>query len=307
MRVVRVETVAKYHLLQIAMRGKKRKGADEPKHPKPKVPKPKAKGEPDNLGWVGPVSPQGKALKARLKEQANSRLHFVKCYLKGFIRWKHRARLPAKGKEYPALGFKKLRDRAPKSLAQQPVPKPKSKGKPDNLGWVGPVSPQGKELKARLKEQANSRLQFVKCYLKGFIRDTFFFGNAGIATRGGWRAKAVLQVCREVVERANSGKPIDRVPGKVVTMDEFCTSRVSSAMNSTSPATPGDLGKWVDRDCNAALNIQRAGESKWRPLELCRWKHRARLPAKGKEYPALGFKKLQDRAPKDLAQQPVAQ
>ncbi|KAJ9525629.1 hypothetical protein QJQ45_003361 [Haematococcus lacustris] len=63
-------------------------------------------------------------------------------------------------------------------------------------------------------------------------------------------------------------------------------------------ATPGDLGIWVDRDCNAALNLQRAGESKWRPLELCRWPHRGRLPAQGKEYPALGFKKLRDRAPK---------
>ncbi|KAJ9531936.1 hypothetical protein QJQ45_003641 [Haematococcus lacustris] len=67
-------------------------------------------------------------------------------------------------------------------------------------------------------------------------------------------------------------------------------------------ATPGDLGKWVDRD--SALNMQRAGESKWRPLELCRWEHRARLPAQGKEYPALGFKKLRDRAPKAQAQQP---
>ncbi|KAJ9506226.1 hypothetical protein QJQ45_014491 [Haematococcus lacustris] len=50
-----------------------------------------------------------------------------------------------------------------------------------------------------------------------------------------------------------------------------------------------------------------AGESKWRPLELCRWPHRARLPAKGREYPALGCKKLRDRASKALAQQPVAQ
>ncbi|KAJ9517203.1 hypothetical protein QJQ45_009039 [Haematococcus lacustris] len=176
-----------------------------------------------------------------------------------------------------------------------------------------------------------------------------FFGNASIGTRGGWGAKAVLQACRKVVERANSGKPTDRVPGKVVTVDEFRTSRVSSAMNSPQPceaeldrskptrlegwkpqpgqvqnrllqsawskrfeaplhqATPGDLGKWVDRDCNAALNMQRAGESKWRPLELCRWPHRARLPAKGREYPALGFKKRRDRAPKALAQQLVAQ
>ncbi|KAJ9509907.1 hypothetical protein QJQ45_011492 [Haematococcus lacustris] len=71
-------------------------------------------------------------------------------------------------------------------------------------------------------------------------------------------------------------------------------------------ATPGELGKWVDRDCNAALNLKRAVESKWRPLELCRWPHRGRLPAQGKEYPALGFKKLRERAPKGQAQQPVA-
>ncbi|KAJ9532094.1 hypothetical protein QJQ45_003810 [Haematococcus lacustris] len=185
-----------------------------------------------------------------------------------------------------------------------------------------------------------------------------FFGNAAIGTRGGWGAKAVLQACRKVVERLNSGKPTDRVPGKVVTVDEFRTSRVSSILNSPQPceeeldsskptrpkgwkpkpgqvqdrllrsawskrfeapvrglmwcpwlaqATPGDLGKWVDRDCNAALNLQRAGESRWRPLELCRWQHRGRLPAQGKEYPALGFKKLRERAPKAQAQQPVAQ
>ncbi|KAJ9508989.1 hypothetical protein QJQ45_001440 [Haematococcus lacustris] len=185
-----------------------------------------------------------------------------------------------------------------------------------------------------------------------------FFGNAGIDTRGGWGAKAVLQACRKVVERANSGKPTDRVPGKVVTVDEFRTSRVSSILNSPQPceeeldsskptrlegwkpkpgqvqdrllrsawskrfeapvrglmwcpylaqATPGKLGKWVDRDCNAALNLQRAGEAKWRPLELCRWQHRGRLPAQGKEYPALGFKMLRERAPKAQAQQPVAQ
>ncbi|KAJ9525910.1 hypothetical protein QJQ45_009217 [Haematococcus lacustris] len=175
----------------------------------------------------------------------------------------------------------------------------------------------------------------------------------------GWvGGQAVLQACRKVVERPNSGKPTDRVPGKVVTVDEFRTSRVSSILNSPQPceeeldsskptrpegwnpkpgqvqdrllrsawskrfeapvrglmwcpwlaqATPGNLGKWVDRDCNAALNLQRAGESKWRPLELCRWPHRGRLPAQGKEYPALVFKKLRERAPKALAQQPVAQ
>ncbi|GFH13447.1 hypothetical protein HaLaN_09334, partial [Haematococcus lacustris] len=53
-----------------------------------------------------------------------------------------------------------------------------------------------------------------------------------IGTRGGWGAKAVLQACRKVVERPNSGKPTDRVLGKLVTAHELRTSRVSSAMNS---------------------------------------------------------------------------
>ncbi|GFH17683.1 uncharacterized protein HaLaN_14367, partial [Haematococcus lacustris] len=62
-----------------------------------------------------------------------------------------------------------------------------------------------------------------------------FFGNACSGTRGGWGAKAVLQACRKVVERANSGRPTDRVKGKVVTVDEFCTSRVNSALNNPQP------------------------------------------------------------------------
>ncbi|KAJ9530526.1 hypothetical protein QJQ45_012540 [Haematococcus lacustris] len=44
-------------------------------------------------------------------------------------------------------------------------------------------------------------------------------------------------------------------------------------------------GRWLDRDCNAALNMQRIGESRWRPLELCYWPDQGALPAKGKGYP----------------------
>ncbi|KAJ9527453.1 hypothetical protein QJQ45_025714 [Haematococcus lacustris] len=56
--------------------------------------------------------------------------------------------------------------------------------------------------------------------------------------------------------------------------------------------------RWVDRDCNAALNMQRIGESRWRPLELCYWPDQGALPAKGKEYPGLGYKRLRDEPPK---------
>ncbi|KAJ9517999.1 hypothetical protein QJQ45_004356 [Haematococcus lacustris] len=65
-------------------------------------------------------------------------------------------------------------------------------------------------------------------------------------------------------------------------------------------------GRWLDRDCNAALNMQRIGESKWRPLELCWWPEQGKLPVKGKEYPGLGYKRLRDKPPKAQQQQQPA-
>ncbi|KAJ9507225.1 hypothetical protein QJQ45_004774 [Haematococcus lacustris] len=62
-------------------------------------------------------------------------------------------------------------------------------------------------------------------------------------------------------------------------------------------------GRWLDRDCNAALNMQRIGESRWRPLELCYWPDQGALPAKGEEYPGLGYKRLRDKPPKAQQQQ----
>ncbi|KAJ9519781.1 hypothetical protein QJQ45_013449 [Haematococcus lacustris] len=65
--------------------------------------------------------------------------------------------------------------------------------------------------------------------------------------------------------------------------------------------------RWLDRDCNAALNMQRIGESRWRPLELCYWPAQGALPAKGKEYPGLGYKRLRDKPPKAQQQQQPAE
>ncbi|KAJ9505815.1 hypothetical protein QJQ45_029244 [Haematococcus lacustris] len=62
-------------------------------------------------------------------------------------------------------------------------------------------------------------------------------------------------------------------------------------------------GRWLDRECNAALNMQRIGESRWRPLKLCYWPDQGALPAKGKEYPGLGYKRLRDKPPKAQEQQ----
>ncbi|KAJ9518442.1 hypothetical protein QJQ45_018505 [Haematococcus lacustris] len=59
-------------------------------------------------------------------------------------------------------------------------------------------------------------------------------------------------------------------------------------------------GRWLDRDCNAALNMQRIVESRWWPLELCYWPDQGALPAKGKEYPGLGYKRLRDKPPRAM-------
>ncbi|KAJ9515215.1 hypothetical protein QJQ45_002348 [Haematococcus lacustris] len=65
---------------------------------------------------------------------------------------------------------------------------------------------------------------------------------------------------------------------------------------NTKPAP--QPGRWLDRDCNAALNMRRIGESRWRPLELCWWPDQGALSAKGKEYPGLGYKRLRAKPPK---------
>ncbi|GFH12159.1 uncharacterized protein HaLaN_07795 [Haematococcus lacustris] len=49
--------------------------------------------------------------------------------------------------------------------------------------------------------------------------------EAAVESQKGWGTRKQLVACRKVVERPNSGKPTDRLPGKVVTVDEFRTSR----------------------------------------------------------------------------------
>ncbi|KAJ9520546.1 hypothetical protein QJQ45_007395 [Haematococcus lacustris] len=71
-------------------------------------------------------------------------------------------------------------------------------------------------------------------------------------------------------------------------MSDMQLSKDKAAKANPAP----QLGRWLDRDRNEALNMQRIGESRRRPLELCWWPKQATLPAKGKEYPGLGCKRL---------------
>ncbi|KAJ9506168.1 hypothetical protein QJQ45_002456 [Haematococcus lacustris] len=74
------------------------------------------------------------------------------------------------------------------------------------------------------------------------------------------------------------------------------TKSKGKAQGKAAKAKPAPQpGRWVDRDCTAALNMQRSGESRWRPLELCYWPEEGKLPAKGKEYPGLGYKRLRNK------------
>ncbi|KAJ9506786.1 hypothetical protein QJQ45_012150 [Haematococcus lacustris] len=87
---------------------------------------------------------------------------------------------------------------------------------------------------------------------------------------------------RVEAERADQFEPTQSGKG---------TGKAQGKVAKAKPAP--QPGRWLDRDCNATLNMQciepQFGESKWRPLELCYWPEQGKLPAKGKEYPGLGY------------------
>ncbi|KAJ9508314.1 hypothetical protein QJQ45_011822 [Haematococcus lacustris] len=101
-------------------------------------------------------------------------------------------------------------------------------------------------------------------------------------------------------------QPAASEPGPSTPQPAKRSKRTKAEKGKAAKAKPAPQpGRWADRDCNAALNMQRIGESKWRPLELCWWPEQGKLPAKGKEYPGLGYKRLQDKPPKAQQQQPA--
>ncbi|KAJ9504831.1 hypothetical protein QJQ45_030548 [Haematococcus lacustris] len=200
-------------------------------------------------------------------------------------------------------------------------------------------------------------------------RGVAVFLGAGNFSQGGWKAGAVRAGFRKVVEQP-SRPSADPRPDRLVIVDEFRTSRVSSSVHARQPcelhlppnqprpaywvppagqvnprlvrpawslrhakyvrglstpppppaqappppppaqaqplpAAPGPApppqappgGRWLDRDTNGCLNLQRIGESRQRPIELCRWDDLEALPPIGKEYQQ-GYKRVNDRLPK---------
>ncbi|KAJ9532405.1 hypothetical protein QJQ45_010472 [Haematococcus lacustris] len=247
--------------------------------------------------------------------------------------WPEQGKLPAKGKEYPGLGYKRLRDKPPQAQEQQPaVAQPR--GTDQRRGRVVLVD---EHRTSRVSSAVNGK---QPCEVEL---------NTLSATRpAGWRPPAG-QVEPRLVRPAWSqerGQPVrglvwcpvvaPRKPPQAPRSSQEATQAAASEPGPSTPqpakrskrtkAEPGAAepnkgkgkaakakpapqpGRWLDRDCNAALNMQRIGESKWRPLELCFWPEQGRLPAKGKEYPGLGYKRLRDKPPKaqEQQQQPAA-
>ncbi|KAJ9518279.1 hypothetical protein QJQ45_010232 [Haematococcus lacustris] len=103
------------------------------------------------------------------------------------------------------------------------------------------------------------------------------------------------------------------VGGVVVNVgDHASQQRVAAAAAAAAAAgcsrvvPPGKAAKGKPAPQVAIQGMQCSDmESRWRPLELCWWPEQGALPAKGKEYPGLGYKRLRDKPPK--AQPAVAQ
>ncbi|KAJ9532636.1 hypothetical protein QJQ45_010728 [Haematococcus lacustris] len=153
-------------------------------------------------------------------------------------------------------------------------------------------------------------------------RGVAVFLGAGNFSQGGWKAGAVRAGFRKVVEQP-SRPSTDPRPDRLVIVDEFRTSRVSSSVHARQPCElhlpanqprPADwvppAGQvnhrllrpaWSLRHAKCVRGLkwchERIGESKQRPLELCRWDDLEALPPIGKEYHQR-YKLVNDRLPK---------
>ncbi|KAJ9516574.1 hypothetical protein QJQ45_015256 [Haematococcus lacustris] len=153
-------------------------------------------------------------------------------------------------------------------------------------------------------------------------RGVAVFLGAGNFSQGGWKAGAVRAGFRKVVEQP-SGPSTDPRPDRLVIVDEFRTSRVSSSVHARQPCElhlPDDRPRpadwvppagqvnhrllrsaWSLRHAKCVRGLkwchERIGESKQRPLELCSWTDLKALPPVGKEYQQR-YKLVNDRLPK---------
>ncbi|KAJ9520157.1 hypothetical protein QJQ45_030077 [Haematococcus lacustris] len=210
--------------------------------------------------------------------------------------WPDQGALPAKGKEYPGLGYKRLRDQPPKAQQQQQQQQP-AEAQYESL-WDPAVA---LELLRRC------------CSHKADMQQVQIWTQEWCQARRQRTSQAPCSSQAATPAAASEPGPSTPPPAKrskPAAEPSQPTKGTGKGQGKAARAKPAPQpGRWLDRDCNAALNMQRIGESRWRPLELCYWPNQGALPAKGKEYPGLGYKRLGDKPPKaeqQQQQQPVA-
>ncbi|KAJ9525858.1 hypothetical protein QJQ45_009271 [Haematococcus lacustris] len=82
-------------------------------------------------------------------------------------------------------------------------------------------------------------------------------------------SKAMVDIPRPQLSDSDT-KRSQRTEAEQVAEPTQPTKGKGKAQGKAAKAKPAPQpGRWLDRDCNAALNMQRIGVSKWRPLELC--------------------------------------
>ncbi|KAJ9508412.1 hypothetical protein QJQ45_011941 [Haematococcus lacustris] len=92
------------------------------------------------------------------------------------------------------------------------------------------------------------------------------------AHRAGWRAVCTSPRSSQAATQPAASEPGPITPPPAKRTKAEPAAEPTKGKGKASKAKPAPQpGRWLDRDCNAALNMQRIEGSRWRPLELCYW------------------------------------
>ncbi|KAJ9506153.1 hypothetical protein QJQ45_002432 [Haematococcus lacustris] len=206
--------------------------------------------------------------------------------------------LPAKGKEYPELGNEWLQNWPPKAQQQQ---QREALWATRPADWKPPAGQEEHRLvRPAWSQQRDQPVRgLMWCPVVAPRKPPQAPCSSQAATQ-----PAASEPGPSTPMPAKRSKRIKAEPAAEPTQP---TKGKGKAQGKAAKAKPAPQpGRWVDMDCNAALNMQHIGESRWRPLELCYWPEEGKLPAKGKEYPGLGYKRVRDKPPEAQQQQQSA-
>ncbi|KAJ9530212.1 hypothetical protein QJQ45_023497 [Haematococcus lacustris] len=187
---------------------------------------------------------KGKAAKAKPAPQPGSVLGESRWRPLELCYWPDQGALPAKDKEYPGLGYKRLRDEPPKAQEQQQQPAEAHCAGPDVVPGSGTPNPATAHTQPRSHPQApTGPMQQPGSHTASSLR-------AGLSS-------PLLAKCNKRSKAEQVAQPTQPTKG----------TGKGKGNGAKAKAAP-QPGRWLLRNCTALLNMQCIGESRWRPLEL---------------------------------------